>query len=420
MQAGFYESGASVRWLTDSRITAKMTSMPASASSQPTECEILQELRANPAILQRVRELCGGPELHVQNQLRKEYPDSVVRAALSLVELRHKGAGKFSRASEMWFDRQGLEQSTAEIVARHKARRFESDVWDLCCGIGGDALALAARVPVNAVDANPAAGLRTQWNAEVYGVSERVKTHCLNAEEVAFGGTLVHLDPDRRRHGPSRSVRIEEYVPGLPFMQQLAAEGRGGAIKLSPASNFGGKFENVEHELISLHGECKEATIWFGELAGEHAWRATALPSGESLTGDPLAFAAEMTPLGLYIFDPDPAVVRAGLLDMLAEQLHLTRLDAEEEYLTGAERVSSPFVQTFELLADLPNNAKEIRGYFRSSHAGQVEIKCRRIPIDAEAIRRKLPLPGTEPLVLIFARVAGKARGLICRRIVER
>lgn len=390
--------------------------MPTTPASQPTECEILQELRGNQGILQRVRELTG-PELHVQNQLRKEYPDALVRAALLLVELRRKGAAKFSRASEMWLDRQGLEQSTAEIVARHKAKRFSRDVWDLCCGIGGDALALGELVHVNAVDANPAECLRAKWNAEVYGVSERVTTQCGNAEEIEIGDALVHLDPDRRRHGPSRSVRIEEYVPGLEFMQRLTEVRRGGAIKLSPASNFGGKFEEVEHELISLHGECKEATIWFGELAGEHAWRATVLPSGETLTGDPLSFAAEMTPVGRYVFDPDPAVVRAGLVDMLAEQLGLSRLDAEEEYLTGDEILASPFVQSFEVLADLPNNDKEIRGWFRSSNAGQVEIKCRRIPTDAEAVRRKLPLPGAEPLVLIFARIAGRARALACRRL---
>jgi hypothetical protein len=390
--------------------------MPASSSPQPTECEVLHELREHPAIIRRVQEL-SGPELHIQNLLRKEYPDAVVRAALSLVELRRKGTNKFTRASEMWFDRQGLEQSTAEPVARHKARRFQQEVWDLCCGIGGDVLALAEHTQVVAVDLNPAACLRTKWNAEVYGVADRVTTHCHTAEEVVFGNSLVHIDPDRRRHGPARSVRIEEYVPGLEFLQQLVKKCRGGAIKLSPASNFGGKFQDVEHELISLHGECKEATIWFGELAGEHAWRATALPSGESLFGDPLSFGAEVTPPGAYLFDPDPAVVRAGLVDCLAERLSLSRLDTEEEYLTGSVPVSSPFLQTFELVAELSNNDKEIRNYFRNSTAGQVEIKCRRIPVDAEAVRRKLPLPGTDPAVLIFARVEGKARALVCRRL---
>ena len=69
-----------------------------------------------------------------------------------------------------------LEQSTAESVACHKAQRFggRGRVWDFCCGIGGDAIQLAARGEVIAVDRNPAAGLCTQWNAETYGGAEQL------------------------------------------------------------------------------------------------------------------------------------------------------------------------------------------------------------------------------------------------------
>ena len=30
----------------------------------------------------------------------------------------------------------------------------------------------------------------------------------------------------------------------------------------------------AEIELVSVHGECKEATVWFGSLAGAKSWRA--------------------------------------------------------------------------------------------------------------------------------------------------
>jgi hypothetical protein len=109
-------------------------------------------------------------------------------------------------------------------------------------------------------------------------------------------------------------------------------------------------------------------------------------------------------------------VVRAGLVDCMAEQLGLRRLDDAEEYLTGDTLVESPFVRGFEVLADLNNNTREIRDFFRTSPFGQVEIKCRHMSIDADAIRRKLPLPGNEPGVLLFARVAGKARAIVAKR----
>ncbi len=379
------------------------------------EWAVLHELRGTPQLLQIVAQ-SRGSELALQTRLRREYADRLVRGALALCELRRKGAAKFSRASEMWFDRQGLEQATSELVARHKARRFSGTVFDFCSGIGGDALALAENCAVTAVDSNPLAGLRTHWNAEVYGVAQNVAIACQDVAAVDPGSALVHIDPDRRAQATGRAVRVEDYLPNLEAMQQMAHTFRGGAIKLSPASNFGGKFRDVEIELISLHGECKEATIWFGELRGSESWRATVLPSGETLAGEPLDYAAEISPPLRYIYDPDPAIVRAGLVDAAAVRLGLNRLDAAEEYLTGNQHVTTHFAQVFEVVAELPNNLPEIRGYFRKADCGELEIKCRHIPISAETIRRRLPLKGTQAAVLIFARLAGKSRALVCRR----
>ncbi len=379
--------------------------------------DLLHQLRDRPELLDAAT-AAGGESLQVQRKMRRDYPAELVRAALTLVELRDKATSKFSAADRMWFDRQGLEQATSEVVAAHKARRFSGTVLDLCCGIGADALALAAAgCDVVAVDRHPATCLRAAWNAEAAAVGKRVQLICGDVEQFPLSPHWVHIDPDRRATGPARSVRLEDYRPGLEFLQELTQRASGGAIKLSPASNFGGKFPDCEIELVSLHGECKEATVWCGEAAGPKSWRATVLPDGATLTGNDLEVFAEQSPLREFLFDPDPAVVRAGLIDLAACELGLARLDDADEYLTGDRPVQSPWVRGFEVLADLPNNDKEIRRYFRQQDFGQVEIKCRHIPVQAEAVRKKLPLTGSRPAVLIFARVAGKARAVVCRRL---
>jgi hypothetical protein len=386
--------------------------------STDAECALAQRLRATPELLAEIAE-SQRTEMALQGELRRRYPDDLVRAAMSLSELRQRAAAKFSRAAEMWFDRQGLEQSTSEAVARHKAKRFAARVWDLCCGIGGDAIALAERcAEVIVVDHTPAATLRAVWNAEVYGVADRLRPRCTAVESVLtdVDGELVHIDPDRRPGSGGRAMRIEDYAPSLDVLRTFQQTARGGAIKVSPASNFGGKFRDVEIELISLHGECKEATVWFGELAGTAPFRATVLPSGESLAGHPLEVAAPVRPLDRYLFDPDPAVVRAGLVDLLASKLGLSRLDPAEEYLTGPQPIDSPFVQSFAVEAELPNNERQIRDALRKSSFGELEIKCRHVPIEAESLRRRLPLPGHEPGVLLIARLNGRTRAILARR----
>jgi SAM-dependent methyltransferase len=376
----------------------------------------LCQLRAAPELIAEVEQITSGQELAAQTLLRRRWPDVLVRGAFALVECRRRAQEKFSRASEMWLDRKGLEQATAELVATYKSRRFGGEVLDLCCGIGGDALALASRGPVTAVDFDPVNCQRAEWNSEVYGVSANLTVDCRDVTTVPVAGRLVHLDPDRRQSG-QKAVRLEDYVPGPDYLNQLMQSAAGGAIKLSPASNFVGRFPEAEIELISLRGECKEATVWFGSLAGTEPWRATILPEQVTVAGHPLEHVAEQSPPRAYLYDPDPAVVRAGLVDLVANQLGLTRLDDREEYLTSDTLVQSPLVRAFAVEAVLPNNASDIRNHFRTSRFGQVEIKCRHVPIQAEDLRRRLPLPGKEPGVLIFARIGGRARAVVSRRV---
>jgi len=379
------------------------------------ECRLLLELKDHSRIFARIAE-SSESELRLQAELRKDYASGIVSAAIAQAELRRKASQKFDRSGFMWFDRQGLEQATAEIISRHKSERFSGEVWDLCCGVGGDSISLAQNCFVQAVDVNPANCLRTWSNADVYECQKSLNVHCEDVTSLNLSQSLVHIDPDRRP-GAKRVIRIEDAEPGLDYLQELIRVARGGAIKLSPASNFIGKFPAAEIELTSFHGECKEATVWFGELRGTGVYRATSLPSGETIAGDPLMAYCHVSPLQKYLFDPDPAIVRSGLIELLAEQYDLYRLDDAEEYLTGDHLPDTAFLRSFEVIDHLPYRDKEIRKYFRKSDFGQLEIKCRHIKVPIESLRRKLDLSGEQAGVLVVARERGNARAVICRRL---
>lgn len=361
----------------------------------------------------------SGDDLAVQSRLRDRFPAELVRLGLTLSRLRAKAKTKFSRADQMWFDAVRLEQATSEVVARHKAKRFRGHVTDLCCGLGADTIALAAETNrVRAIDVDPLCDFFVTRNTSAYGVLSQVE-FSLGSAESADLDEWVHIDPDRRR-GDRRVRRIEEYEPPLDFLQQLTGRVRGGAIKVSSAANFGGKFPASEIELVSLDGECKEATIWFGELAGSAPWRATALPSGESLAGDPLDVVAEVGGLHDYLFDPDPALVRSGLVDVFCDRHRLTRLDDAEEYLTADQIPESAFVTPFRILARAQNNAKSMRRLLRDHNITHVEVKARHVPIDANALQKKLSSKGAgKSGVLFVCRVVGKTTVVLCERVTQ-
>ena len=383
------------------------------------ESFLLRRLKDCPEIFAAIA-ASTATELNSQRKLRETFDDDLVRAALSVHDARQRAADLLPHADQLWLTRVGLEQSTAWDVATHKAKRFsQSDsVSDLCCGVGVDAATIAEFAQVTAIDTAASMCLRAEWNAAVWNRSENITTQCADVTGIDWSGKVVHVDPDRTSGRDRPTKRLELYQPSLEWMQKLTRTAAGGGIKISPASNFLQKFPGCEIELISLRGECREATVWFGSLAGEHTFRATALPTGESISADPLSAWTNVVPAAAeYIFDPDPAIVRSGLIDVMAETHSLQRLDAEEEYLTGAECVTSGFVTAFRIEAVLSGNLKDLKQHLRSNPSTHYEIKCRRIPTNADTVRRQLPTGTATPRVIFFARISGRATFVVTRRV---
>ena len=95
----------------------------------------------------------------VITHLRKHWPPDLVAAAITLTIARRKAAKKFADPEHLFVDPIGVEQATGIEVARYKARRFAEigadRIIDLCCGIGGDAMALAGIADMMLIDTDP-------------------------------------------------------------------------------------------------------------------------------------------------------------------------------------------------------------------------------------------------------------------------
>ncbi len=376
------------------------------------------------SLLQQVAAVAYPGPAEIARWRRLAEPE-LVAAAVRIVAARRKGAAKFSRADQMWFSAKGLEQSTAEAVARHKAQRFaDGVVVDLCAGIGGDSIALAGANQVVAVDLDPAMSARTRWNAQVYGVADRVEAVTSRAEDASIPpGAWLHVDPDRRATSTRKTNVVAEYAPGLDVLLGWTRSTQGGAIKLGPASDFAAHFGGPEFEveIVSLGGECKEATVWFGDRATpEVRRRATNLPSGATWTDRDAGHRAPI-PAGSvqsWIYDPDPALVRAGLLDGFAAAHGWGRIEPGVDLLTGAARADSPFVASFEVVEQFPLDLKILRRQVAARGLGPLDIKTRGLAVRPEVWRAQLRPPGPNPATwILLAGRTGRGRAILAHRV---
>ena len=127
----------------------------------------------------------------------------------------------------MFFTPVGGEQATDQWVAAYKASRFPAEVpvADLCCGIGGDLLALALRGPVTGVDRDPAVALLAAADACAVVPQATVMLVATEVESFDVGRFAAwHIDPDRRPEG-RRTTRVELHEPGPAAIDRLRAHG---------------------------------------------------------------------------------------------------------------------------------------------------------------------------------------------------
>lgn len=354
--------------------------------------------------------LASMSELAAIERLRREFSVDEAGAALALAAGRRSAASKFEDAARLFFDREAAEQATSEVVARWTARRFDGRrlVADLGCGAGADALAIAEHASVIAVDHDPTRLAMTAANATARGLAGRVEMVEANVEgwEPPAGVEAVWLDPSRR-DGRGRTLDPRRWSPRLERALAIAARFDGAGIKLAPGIDVSLLPADCEVEFISLAGRLVEAACWLGALAGEER-RATRLPEGASMAAPAEEqLEACLDEPGRYLFDPDPAVGRAGLVRRLGAELGAWQLDEQLAFLSSDEASASVFVRRFRVIEWGPFSERVVLEAARRADSDRVEVMRRGSPIDTNALERRLN-----------ARLGDRGRGLEAVRTV--
>ncbi|RII21008.1 23S rRNA methyluridine methyltransferase [Streptomyces sp. YIM 130001] len=360
-------------------------------------------------LLAELRDHDAADELALATRLRRDHPAELVSAALGQARLRQRAVAKFGAddAARMYFTPNGVEQATRTTVARHRARRFAElgvgSVADLCCGIGGDAIALArAGIRVLAVDRDPLTCAVARANIDALGLGELIEVRCGDVTAVDTGGyDAVFVDP-ARRGGRGRIFDPEAYSPPLSWAIGAARGAPHAALKIAPGVPHELVPEEAEAEWISDGGEVKEAVFWFGTAPG--TVRATLLPAGDGLVGAGLPDPA-VRPVGRYLYEPGGAVVRAHLVADVAEAVDGGLIDPMIAYVTSDTLHETPFATAYEISDQLPFNLKRLKALLREREVGVLTVKKRGSPMEPEELRRRMKLKGPHSATVFLTRV---------------
>jgi SAM-dependent methyltransferase len=343
--------------------------------------------------------------------------------------LRRRAVTKFGeRAGTLFFTRDGLEQATRPAVAAHHAARFVAagvtGVTDLGCGIGTDALALLdAGLSVRAVERDPATADVARANLGTHPAGPEREVLVADAESVPVDGsdptTGWFADP-ARRDAAGRVWTTAGLSPSWDFVLRLLVGTRVAGVKLGPALPHADIPDGVEAEWVSHAGSTVEVALWVGGPARPNSRRATILdaPGGPAtllIEGQPPDLGPG--PIGRYVYEPDGAVIRAGAIPLLAEQLAATVIDPKIAYLTGDRAVRTPFARTYEVLDQLPYRESALRSWLRANAVGQLEIKQRGIDLDPARLRRRLSPRGLRSAIFLITRAPAGAVVLVVERV---
>lgn len=342
-------------------------------------------------------------------QLRRSVDPDRAAVALQVAAALDRLAARGADTAGLLVTRVGAEQASDPVVAAWRAQRYlGADVWDLCAGIGGDALALGAVAgSLTCVERSAARATLLRHNLAVRGVDAEVVV--ADALEVrATPGAWLHADPGRRV-GERRIRSLRATQPPVDTLLAAHRDAPACGVVVGPGVDLHDPAlpSDAEVEFVQRGDQLVEAVLWLGALRGDRRRAVATATLLDPRTGSHETRSRSeehrhlpVGQLGDHLVEVVPAAVRARLHDRLGDELPVpTRRLARRRALltTDGAPPRSRWYRARPILGVLPPRPKAVRRWLRDHVDGPVELVVHGLDLQVDGWWRALGQPPRGP-----------------------
>ncbi len=352
-------------------------------------------------------------------KLRLKYhgQSEMIDDAISMIECRRKAGNKFHcRYSESWVPELmviplSVEQATGGNVAwlhRLIVERMcnkNPRILDMTCGQGIDCGYLSG-IPgaeITAIDLNPKVADMARYNFRNVN-----NVNIINADSITFlkdsaeKYDVIFIDPARRGNAGQRVYNIHDCSPDVSLIMSLLKEHtRHVFIKLSPMLDVTQTFRDLPEtkciHVIDDNGECRELLVEIdfsvdkqpsGLIIAWHNDHATTFnintesDTATDISGVPVA--------GQYLYEPSPAMMKAGQFNQLAQQLSLSKLHRFTHLYISDTVIDNFPGKCYKIDEVIPFSSSVIKQIAKKYPVA--DVATRNFGIETDALRRRLKI----------------------------
>lgn len=310
-------------------------------------------------------------------------------------------------ANYCWLPTKSYEQASSQLTAFYKSSLFSGQIMlDVCGGLGVDDIAFAQKfTQVISLDMDNELNEIVKCNNEKLFINniERISAFAeffLADNSQSFD--LVYIDSDRRPDAHSKTFKLEECTPNIfeiwPLLKQCTSQV---LLKLSPLVDLAYCKQNIPNiskiYVVAVKNEVKEVLVHL-ELNGEKPVEILAVNIIDNLNTQTFS-AIDLTEcydyqhiMFKYFFEPNAAIIKAGLSASYAQNVGLTMLAHNSHFFVGNQIPPNFMGRTFKIIHQDYFSKSNFSAYLKNNYLVKANISRRNFPVSEVEIAKQFKI----------------------------